>query len=327
MAQEIELKLSLPQAYQSHFTALALLQGYALEAPQLQVLQNRYFDTPDQQLNRHAVALRIRRNGDRYIQTLKTRGSSQGGLHQRQEWEWPVPGATLDFSVLPPQAFPDGVAFDTLAVAFNTDFERTCWMLDYPYQGQQASIELVLDNGWVSTQDQRDPISEIELELKSGPTEALFELALTLAAELPLRISRISKAEKGFRLLQPEQARRIPAAPVVVNRVVNRVENRFDLQAAQQWLERIQALLESYAFIADVERLSQAPAAFAGLGQQLAIADGVADDLLNRLTKQQQALSLLLAEADPEVLLQQWLDDRSLGLCLLQTSQWLYQQR
>lgn len=318
MAQEIELKLSLPQAYQSRFAALALLQEYAPEAPQLQALQNRYFDTPAQQLNRHAVALRIRRHGDRYIQTLKTRGSSQGGLHQRREWEWEVPGAALDLARLPPDALPEGVALDALAVAFNTDFKRTCWMLDYPYQGQQASIELVLDNGWVSTQDQRDPISEIELELKSGPTGALFELALQLAAQLPLRISRISKAEKGYRLLRPERVRRIPVAPEAVN--------QFDLQAARQWLERLQALLESYAFIADAELLGQAPAAFAGLGQQLAMAEGVAEDLPSSLAEQQRALSLLLAESGPESLLQQWLDDRALGFCLLQISQWLYQQ-
>ncbi len=318
MAQEIELKLSLPQQQQRRFAALELLQKYASAAGQQQTLQNGYFDTPEQQLSQHGVALRVRRQGEQYIQTLKTRGSTLGGLHQRQEWEWPVPSMALDLTLLPPQALPDGVRPEALDVVFHTDFQRTCWLLRYPFAGQLARIELVLDHGWVSTDQQRDPISEIELELKSGPTAALFGLALELAAELPLRISRISKAQKGYRLLSPERARRLPPSPVRTP--------HFDLPAAQQWLERIQALLESYTFIADVEQLGAAPAAFEGLRQQLAMAESVPVALLEGLAEQHQALRRLLAESDHQRAIQRWLEDRQLGLCLLRISQWLFLQ-
>tara|TARA_R110001583_G_scaffold93425_2_gene236307 strand:- start:3070 stop:4101 length:1032 start_codon:yes stop_codon:yes gene_type:complete len=321
MVQEIELKLSLPAHEQPRFAELALLQRYTPGPAWVQRLQNRYFDTPDLQLNAQAVALRVRRQGDQYIQTLKTRGSNQGGLHQRQEWEWPVASDQLDLALLPRNVLPEGMPLEALSVAFNTDFQRSCWILDYPFQEQRASIELVLDSGWVSSQDQRDPISEIELELKSGPTEALFALALELAAELPLRISRISKAEKGYRLRQPERARRIPPAPEI-----DAAAARFDLNAARHWLERIQALLESYSYIADATLLEKLPASFKGLIQQLEVADAVPQGLVTDLLAQQQQVVSLLSQLDPPSPLQQWLDSQALGLCLLRFSYWLYLQ-
>ncbi|MFT5721033.1 MAG: triphosphatase [Motiliproteus sp.] len=323
MAQEIELKLSLPQAYQCRFAALDLLQKYASAAVQIKALHNSYFDTPGQQLNQHAAALRVRRQGEQYIQTLKTRGSSQGGLHQRPEWEWTVPSAALDLALLPPQALPDGVRLDALAIAFATDFERSCWMLSYPFAGKLAQIELVLDVGAASSGDQRDSISEIELELKSGPTEALFALALELATQVPLRVSRISKAQRGYRLLRPEQARRIPAAPPLLPAV----GEQFALNTAQQWLERLQGVLEAYAFSADRQLLAEAPGSFAGLRQQLELAPQVPAELRQRLTAQQQVLSELLSAPDNQAQIQAWLDDLELGLCLLTLSRWLYQQR
>ncbi|MEH6469980.1 MAG: CYTH domain-containing protein [Halopseudomonas sp.] len=318
MAQEIELKLSLPQALHQRFANMPLLQRYTTVEAQILPLQNCYFDTPEQLLNRHAVALRVRRSGDQYIQTLKTRGSSLGGLHQRQEWEWLVADDQLDLSLLPQQALPETVSLDSLAVAFNTDFQRSCWMLDYPYQDQLASIELVLDSGWVTVGQQRDAISEVELELKAGPAEALFALALELAAEMPLRISRISKAERGYRLHQPERARQILDSPAL--------GGGFDPQLTQIWLERIQALLESYLFTHQATLLAEVQAALDGIKQQLEGAGPLTSQLLAGLQQQQQSLNQLLAEPYDEAHAQQWIEGRLLGLCLLQVSQWLYLQ-
>src|SRR5204862_155303 len=45
-------------------------------------------------------------------------------------------------------------------------------------------------------------ISEIELELKSGPVTALYDVALRLLAEAPVRLEWRSKAERGYRLAE-----------------------------------------------------------------------------------------------------------------------------
>ena len=47
------------------------------------------------------------------------------------------------------------------------------------------------------------PISEIELELKEGDPRMLFDVALQLLEVAPIRIQTRSKAEGGYRLLEP----------------------------------------------------------------------------------------------------------------------------
>ncbi len=209
MAQEIELKLSLPPSAQQQLLQHPLLQQLSIADREQRQLFNIYFDTPNQALNQHRVALRIRRQGERFIQTLKSKGISSGGLHQRQEWEWDLPEAKLDIALLPPQSLPESVVLADLQPAFNTDFLRTAWQLEVKEDNRQARIELVLDHGFAVSGDHpqnhddqpaSDPISEIELELVSGDPLLIFTLALELAKTIPLRITRVSKAERGYRL-------------------------------------------------------------------------------------------------------------------------------
>lgn len=325
MQQEIELKLSLPEAHRSDFSALALLKHYVSAEPRVQPqiteLKNCYFDTPDQLLHQHAIALRIRRSNDAYIQTLKTRGTSIGGLHQRHEWEWPVPSEQLQLALLPDDVFPESLEPESFEVAFNTDFQRSCWLLDYPLGDQWASIELVLDSGWVSVGQQRDRICEIELELKDGPVEALFALAAELAAEQPLLISRISKAEKGYRLHRHGGWRNDEDA---INEDCPEILGHFELDNCQQWLDRVQRLLESYQFDNNDGWLNAALQAFDQLGQQLQ--HGGADiELTGELMQQQRSLETLLATPSEGARALPWLEEQALGGCLLQISQWLFQ--
>jgi inorganic triphosphatase YgiF len=330
MAQEIELKLSLPRRFQRRFSELPILARYSQQAQVTMALANRYFDTPALELNRHAVALRIRRSGEQFIQTLKTRGSSQGGLHQRNEWEWLVPSDQLQLELLPKEALPVDLDSSQLQPAFNTDFERSCWQLRYPFEEpmadhaagadtqQAAEIELVLDNGWVSANGQQDPISEIELELKAGPAEALFALALELAEAIPLRVSRISKAERGLRLFKPEATRQPPDRPPGLN--------YFDPDCCQQWLERLQALAEAYLFIPDAEVKQALAQSLEGLAQQLLLAGEAGGALLGPIEQQQSELERLLGAGASDQALIAWLDSQALSLVLLQISYWLYTQ-
>ena len=48
-----------------------------------------YYDTPERDLLRAGLALRLRSDGARWLQTLKTGGQAAAGLHLREEWEWP----------------------------------------------------------------------------------------------------------------------------------------------------------------------------------------------------------------------------------------------
>jgi len=252
MAAEIELKLSLPEQALDALRAHPLLRACQLHEPRQRPLYNRYFDTPDQALNRHAVALRIRRQEDEFIQTLKTRGSSQGGLHQRNEWEWQLPADRLDLSLIAAGSLPDAIDPQQLRAAFSTDFQRTTWLLEYSAAGAAARIELVLDEGWVKAGEQRDPIREVELELKGGAAAALIAFARELAATLPLRICRISKAERGYRLGCPERARQLPALPPLPP-TASHPQPLYRLLATLT--ERLQCAMEGFEFLRDPELL------------------------------------------------------------------------
>lgn len=213
MAKEIELKLTIPAQ------AGALLRQHPVLGQAVsfdsKVLTNIYFDTQDLQLNKARVALRIRKAGDRYIQTLKTSGSGSGGLHERGEWEWELSKPELDLSLIDADCWPKSLDADqlkaTLQPAFETNFTRQRWMLKVSHEHLNAEIELVHDQGEAIAQGKKDPISEIELELKSGDADLLFKVAHDLSDEVPLLISNISKAQRGFRLFAPEKAGLTPA--------------------------------------------------------------------------------------------------------------------
>lgn len=193
---EVELKLALAPGGPAPLAAHPLLD--ITTATRL-TLTNTYFDTPDGALDAARVALRLRQINGQTLQTVKTAGQGGGGLSSREEWEWEVSGNQLDITglkALPPfQAFDDAT-FAALEPQLRTDFTRTKWDIHH----QESQIELALDEGEIDCHGYRAPIREMELELKRGAPNALWDLATTLAADVPLRPSDSSKAARGAAL-------------------------------------------------------------------------------------------------------------------------------
>lgn len=194
MSTEIELKLLLPASARESLSAHPLLQN--IPAEQF-TLRNIYCDTPQQALTQAGIALRLRNKGSQWLQTLKTRGEAQGGLHARKEWEMPIAGPALEWDKLPTEVLPVGFALDAVQPLFETTFERHTWKI----QHNDSVIELAMDDGQARVCDAAQPIGEIELELLTGTPDDLFRLAELLAADIPLLPSDISKAERGYRLV------------------------------------------------------------------------------------------------------------------------------
>ncbi|WP_296771141.1 CYTH and CHAD domain-containing protein [Thiobacillus sp.] len=202
---EIELKLALPPQQAAAFVKRMARRR---SVPLQQDLVTRYFDTPDFALSAQGVALRVRRVGRRWLQTLKTEGERQGGLSRRVEFEMPVSRGVPDWSRFPPEALayvPEALRAQ-LAPVFETRFHRTAWLI----AGKGgAQVEVALDVGEVVSGERSQPICEIELELKAGQPDALFVLALDWAVAFDCLPFDVSKAERGVRL-----AHGIGAAPV-----------------------------------------------------------------------------------------------------------------
>ena len=207
-AQEVELKLALPTSDPSGL-ARRLSRTPVLarrQATQLG-LHNIYYDTPEQMLRQQRIALRLRRVGSdtktHWLQTLKTGGLGDSALSQRGEWEAPVRGARLSLPALKatpwPMIDPGGLVFPALAPCFATTFKRTRWLVR---RRDGSVIEVALDIGEIVVGDQRAPLCELELELRSGQPSALFELARLIAQTVPVLPLHRSKAERGYALAQ-----------------------------------------------------------------------------------------------------------------------------
>ena len=201
MAQETELKLGLGAQDLPRLLSHPLLAAAA--APQR--LLNTYFDTPTLALKTRRMAVRERLAGTQWLLTVKTAGSSAGGLSRRQEWEGPTSPGALDFATLVDDAALASELMalrPTLQALFATDFERQRWFIHHA----GARIEVALDQGRIHVPGTtlQEALLELELELLDGPDAALLSLAQTLretpGGQIPLKPVDVSKAQRGMAL-------------------------------------------------------------------------------------------------------------------------------
>ena len=191
---EIELKLALQPRHATRIRRHPLLNA---STPRQHALLSIYFDTPKFDLMRRGIALRVRRVNNQWIQTLKAEAQSVGALTSRPEWEMAVAdGSRPDFSALPPTALDllAGIKLKRVAPVFTTEFRRTTWQIG----DGAAQAEVALDTGKIFAAELSRDICEVEIELKSGPAEFLFDIATQLLQQAPLHIEPRSKAERGY---------------------------------------------------------------------------------------------------------------------------------
>jgi triphosphatase len=199
MSQEIEIKLVIEAPLIARLWLA--LSRFGHDKPVSRRLFSAYYDTPDCVLKNHGVALRLRREGQRWIQTLKSAGKVTGGLHERTEHETEVPVQLPSFPAVKEAGFgrliADRQMREALNVVFTTQFTRGTTSIQ---REDGARIEVCVDRGVIAAGERREPICEIELELKTGPIDALFDFAIALTQDLPLRLESRSKAERGYAL-------------------------------------------------------------------------------------------------------------------------------
>ena len=212
MTTELEIKLTLSESAQQQALNWLLSLPQAEKGPR-KTLVNRYYDTPDAALNQARAALRVRQAGDRYIQTLKTRGEFVNGAHNRQEWEWELSGPELDLSLLAQTPLHNEVDLANLQLAFETNFQRQEIIL----KDGDNEIEVAVDAGEILGGGKARPLHEVEFELKAGGADCLMQQASRLAEQVPVFLNLISKAEQGYYLAgiyQPEA--KTPEEPLSV---------------------------------------------------------------------------------------------------------------
>ncbi|KLN64377.1 CYTH and CHAD domain-containing protein [Vibrio sp. VPAP30] len=191
-------------------------------------LGNTYFDTPDQWLRQHDIGLRIRRFDDVYVQTVKTAGRVVAGLHQRPEFNAEHDSNDPELTLHPQDIWPTGKDVTTLQAEleplFSTNFRREQWLIG---MADGSQVEVAFDQGNVEANGKQDPICEVELELKSGQTDALFTLARSFSEDGGMRLGNLSKAAKGYRLAMDYAGDEVKPLPLVKTDKNDTVESCF----------------------------------------------------------------------------------------------------
>ncbi|KUM27769.1 adenylate cyclase [Mesorhizobium loti] len=210
---EVELKFILDEASPRDFWARVKASKLAKGSPTTKTLRSIYLDTPEHALKKAGIALRLRRDGRRWVQTVKTGAELHGGLSQVGEVENPAPGGRVC-----PEAIPDASVRDAVLRSVNgaplqpvceTVIRRSASELSLE-DGTRA--ELAVDVGQIRAGGRSADLREVEIELLEGSPAGLFEIAHVLFPDGGLRFSRLSKAARGY-LLAEEGRIDLPLAP------------------------------------------------------------------------------------------------------------------
>jgi len=220
---ETELKLKIAAADVARMREHPLLANLPEAARREHELTDTYYDTPALDLWRAGLSLRVRRDGDAWIQTVKTASAGSPTLHERGEWESSLHGAQPDPAELARQVKPQRLRevlsspaiTGQLQPVFTSTTHRTTWDIGLP--GGQL-VECALDSGSIDANDRSVDVGELELELKRGNPSHLFELALALHRDIPLEVANDSKAARGYALLQGTAPAPVKAAKVRLRR-------------------------------------------------------------------------------------------------------------
>ena len=206
-AMEIEFKFQIP-ADRLKAVEAALRRGTVVRTR----LQARYFDTADQALAAAGIVLRLRKEGRRWVQTVKATGDN--ALHRLEHnVDLGTAGASPSVDPQRHQATPVGDRLAKVLAASeaplverqSTDIVRLTRDVRVTGPGG-AVVEMALDVGKVvafagTPEQSESPVCELELELKRGDVQGLVSLARRWSQQHGLWFSTVSKAERGARLL------------------------------------------------------------------------------------------------------------------------------
>ncbi|MGB9144162.1 MAG: CYTH and CHAD domain-containing protein [Aestuariivirga sp.] len=210
--QEIEIKFRTDADGLASLLAAPLIK--TAKGLQTENLTARYFDTPANALRKQGIILRVRKSDDALpVLGMKAPGTATDGPFHRLEVEVSSPGLKPDLALFDKatRKFLTSIIGDQpIGPKFKMQFQRQSGLVTHGV----SAIEIAVDQGHIVCGKQRVPLGEVELELVSGDKADLFDLAMKLAEEFPLRLDFVSKAEKGFQALLREKPCPVKAEPM-----------------------------------------------------------------------------------------------------------------
>lgn len=244
---EIELKLSGEPEILKRAFAAAPIRDRAKGRAKSKRLENIYYDTEDQRLRLRGLAFRVRKEGRRYLQTLKSNDAECLAAY-RGEWQNPLRSGEPDLALMPEggRAALGEIDPGELRPLFATRVQRTVQRIDRADQGSSSLIEVALDLGSIEANGASMPIAEVELELLEGSPESLYALALELDELAPLRLESRSKSARGYALAAgaPPAWHKAELPPLEREATVHQAIQAILRSCLQQWCANEAAALD-----------------------------------------------------------------------------------
>ena len=219
MGQETELKFIGPEDAMARLRDSPVLKRLAgRRRAKTRELTAVYFDTDDFALREAGVVLRVRDEGNGFVQTVKTLDGPDAAT--RTEVKTPVAAPAPDIGAIGDKrlrrTIEKAARGRALKAIFAVEMQRTTIVL-VPKRGSE--IEAAFDVGRVKTIEGIEsecPISEFELELLAGDVSELVACARELTSGLPLTLALQSKAARGYALASGAASAPVKTATLVL---------------------------------------------------------------------------------------------------------------
>jgi inorganic triphosphatase YgiF len=328
---EIELKFAIDASMVGRLWECARKLRLTKGGRRTRKLRSIYLDTPEHALKSAGIALRLRRDGRRWTQTVRTKASPQGGLSPAEAPGVPAPGGRPQINAIPDPAVRDEVMRQVngsqLQAICETVIRRTATELSL---GDGTRAALAVDDGEIRANGRSAPWREAEIELIEGRPSGLFDIAQALFPDGALRFSRLSKAARGYLLAEtgeieppvtPRNARSVAldpgqtaeqavrdivrecfdqvAANVVATQKLDDPEGPHQLRVA---LRRLRSAFSLFSTVLQSPELTRLSREARWLGQEVGCLrdlDVVADDIVRREaeTHPEEPALVVLADA------------------------------
>jgi inorganic triphosphatase YgiF len=198
MHRELELKLELSKSDLTRLEGDLPVAELGIGPPATKKLRSIYFDTPKHDLHAAGITLRVRCQNGGWLQ--KADQHVADGMSNPIEIETPVAGDAPEIARIADKKIKRAVQKAVKGAPLHPVFETIVQRTTRKIKAQGSEIELAVDDGEVRAGDARAELREAELELKAGSAEALLLAAEKLLGGHELKLSRRSKAERGYRL-------------------------------------------------------------------------------------------------------------------------------
>ena len=200
--QEFKLRVTQPEAFETIAEAPEVVDRASAAAETLAMTAD-YIDTADLRLLKAGYAYRVRREGERWVATVKADlgDGAEGGLHRHREWEATVTGPEPDLSVFGDAELRGALQSlqgdQPLTTLFRVEMERRVRHLAL---SDGARAEWAADRGRILADGREEAVCEVELELKDGPLQPLEDLIRTMRRGYPLVPDDRTKFARGLAL-------------------------------------------------------------------------------------------------------------------------------